>query len=209
MVATVPASAVFKNRPWRTGVAGTIWNGEVGVAGGSTVRWNWSPLRSITSLGFAADWKATGPDTDLGGRAIAGWSSRVFDKVSGSATATLLQAVQPNLPFTCEMTAQVEIERAEFGGSGQMMKGTIISDPGSCQARGAGAATQLPSLILTAEKVGTVSRIRVAPAAQRRKTLLNAVLQENGALEVSLTPEGAEMMPFIGLRPGIKIRGQM
>lgn len=209
MVASLPASVVFKNRPWRTGVAGTIWNGEVGISGGSAVRWNWSPLRSLTSLGFAADWKATGPDTYLGGRVLVGFTSRVFDKVSGSATAAMLQAVGPSLPFTCDMTAQVEIERAEFGGSGQMIKGTIVSDPGSCASRGAGAATQLPSLIMIAEKVGTETRIRVAPAAQRRKILLNAVLQESGALAVSLTPDGAEMMPFMGLRPGITIRGQL
>jgi len=209
MIATLPASVVFKNYAWRTGVAGTIWNGEVGVSGGSAVRWSWSPLRSLTSLGYAADWRATGADTDLGGRVLVGLTSRVFDQVSGSATAAMLQAVQPNLPFTCDMTAQVEIERAEFGGSGQMMKGTIISDPGSCTPRGGGAPTALPSLIMMSEKIGTETRIRIAPATQRRKTLINAVLQENGELAASLTPEGADMMPFIGLRPGITIRGQL
>jgi hypothetical protein len=209
MIATLPASVVFKNRPWRTGVAGTIWNGEVGISGGTAVRWSWSPLRSLTSLGFAADWKATGPDTDLGGRVLAGFTSKVFDKVSGSATAAMLPLLKPNLPFTCDMTAQVEIERAEFGGSGQMMKGTVVTDPGSCAPRGAGAATQLPSLIMISEKIGNETRIRLAPAAQRRKILLSGVLREDGQLELSLTPEGAAMMPFIGLPPGIKVRAQL
>src|SRR6188768_1851677 len=59
MIATIPASAVFKNYAWRTGISGTIWNGEVGIAGGSTARWNWAPLRSLLSLGFAADWRLT------------------------------------------------------------------------------------------------------------------------------------------------------
>jgi hypothetical protein len=209
MVATIPASILFKPRPWRAGVAGTIWNGEVGVTGGSVVRWNWSPLRSITSLGYAADFRVTGPDTDLGGRVVAGFTSKVFDKVSGSANVALLQVLKPNLPFTCAMTAQVEIERAEFGGAGQMMKGNVITDPGSCTSRIAGAATQLPSLIMTSEKIGTETRIRVAPAAQRLKRLVNGTLTENGELTVSLTPEGADMMPFVGLRAGVPVKGQM
>ncbi len=209
MIATLPASVVFKNYAWRTGVAGTIWNGEVGISGGNVVRWNWSPLRSIASLGYAADWKLAGPDTDLAGRALAGFTSRVFDKVSGSANASLLQLLLPSLPFTCNMTAQVEMERAEFGGSGQMMQTHIVTDPGSCAPRGSGAATQLPSLIMTSEKIGSETRIRVAPATQRLKTLIDGVLHEDGQLDVSLTPEGAAMMPFIGLPPGIKVHGRL
>jgi Type II secretion system (T2SS), protein N len=209
MVATLPASVAFRNKPWRTGVSGTVWNGEVGVTGGSVVKWSWSPLRSLTSLGYAADFRVTGPDTDLGGRVLAGFSSKVFDKVSGSANVALLQVLQPNLPFTCEMTAQVEIERAEFGGSGQMMKGTTVSDPGSCAPRIVGGATQLPSLIMTSEKIGTQTRIRVAPAAQRLKTLLNGTLSESGELVVSLTPEGADAMPFMGLRAGVPIHTKL
>src|ERR1044072_3415783 len=48
MVATLPASVAFKNRPWRTGVAGTIWNGEVGVSGGAAGGGGWGALRCVT-----------------------------------------------------------------------------------------------------------------------------------------------------------------
>lgn len=211
MVATIPASIVFKNRPWRSGVAGTIWNGEVGIAGGSRIAWNWSPLRSITSLGYAADWKASGPDTDLGGRVLAGLSSTMLDKVSGSATTALLQAIQPNLPFTCDMTAQVEIERLAIGGSSQMMRGQIVTDPGSCglPGAGAGASSPVPSLIVVAEHIGKETRIRVAPATQRRKTLIDGVLKENGELELRLTPDGAGVLPFIPLPPGAPFKGKV
>lgn len=205
MVATIPASVAVRGKPWVSGTSGTVWNGEVGVRGGSVVKWEWSPLRSLTSLGYAAEFRVTGPDTDLGGRVLAGFTSKVFDKVSGSATLGLLQIAQPNLPFTCEMVAQTEIERAEFGGSGQMMRGGAVSDPGSCTPRAAGAATRLPSLIMRSEKIGTETRIRVAPAAQRLKTLLSGTLQEDGTLTLSLTPEGADMMPFMGLRAGVPI----
>lgn len=209
MIATLPASAVFKNYAWRSGVAGTIWNGEVGVVGGSAVQWNWSPLRSLTSLGYAADWKATGPDTDIGGRVLTGFSGTVLDKVSGAADAALLQAIQPNLPFTCDTVMQVEIERVAFGGSGQMIDGRVTTDPGSCRPKGGGAPTAVPALIMTAEKIGTQSRIRIAPMTQRRQILVEAVLEENGALDLRVTPEGATMLPFLGAPPGARIQGQM
>ncbi|WP_294062224.1 hypothetical protein [Sphingomonas sp.] len=210
MIVTMPASVVVKNRPWRTGVAGTVWNGEVGVAGGSKFEWHMAPLRSLTSLAFAADWKATGPDTDLGGRLLVHLGGRtVLDKVSGSADATLLQALQPNLPFTCDLTMQIEMERIAVGGAPQMLSGTATSDPGSCRPKGAGAASALPALILTAEHIGNRTQIRIAPMTQRRKTLVSAELAEDGTLEFGVTPEGAAMMPFLGLPPGARIQGAM
>jgi hypothetical protein len=209
MIATIPAGAVFKNYAWRSGISGTIWNGEVGIAGGSAARWQFAPLRSLVSLGYAADWKLTGPDTDLGGRVVSGFGGTMLDKVSGTATASLLQAIQPNLPFTCDITAQVEIDRLVVGGSNRMMTARMVSDPGTCRPRGAGGPTQLPSLILTAQKTGKETVIRLAPATQRLKILLNGTLAEDGTLTISLTPEGREMMPFIGLPAGVPFKGKM
>jgi hypothetical protein len=209
MVASIPASAVFKNYAWRSGISGTIWNGELGIVGGSTARWQWAPLRSLVKLGYAADWQVTGPDTDLGGRVVAGPGGMVMDKVSGSATAALLQAIQPNLPFTCDITSQVEIERLVAGGSNRMMLARMVSDPGTCRPRGAGAPTQVPSLILTSEKTGNETRIKLAPATQRLKTLLNGTLAEDGTLTISLTPDGAQALPFIGLPAGVPFRGKL
>jgi hypothetical protein len=207
MIATIPASAVLKNRPWRAGISGTVWNGEVGITGGGQAEWRWAPLRSIAGLGYAADWKLRGPDTELGGRAIAGFTSVVFDKVSGSANAGLISVLRPNLPFTCDMTAQIEMERMEMGGSGQMMQARVLSDPGSCGMRGMAAArTQVPALLFTAEKTGNATRIRLAPATQRMKTLIEGTLSPTGQLELTLTPEGAQMLPFLPLPPGQPFR---
>ncbi|MCW3847455.1 type II secretion system protein N [Sphingomonas sp. LB-2] len=209
MIATIPAGAVFKNYAWRSGISGTIWNGEVGIVGGSVARWQFAPLRSLLSLGYAADWRLRGPDTDLGGRVVSGLGGTVLDKVSGSATASLLQAIQPNLPFACDIVGQVEIDRLVVGGSERMMAARMVSDPGSCRPRFGGGPTQLPSLILTAQKTGKVTTIRLAPATQRLKTLLSGTLAEDGTLTISLTPEGAEMMPFIGLPAGRPFTGRM
>ncbi|WP_404337527.1 hypothetical protein AB2M62_02525 [Sphingomonas sp. MMS12-HWE2-04] len=210
MLVTMPASVFLNNRPWRTGVAGTVWNGEVGLAGGSKLEWHLAPLRSLTSLAFAADWKATGPNTDLGGQALVHFGGRVvLDHVSGSADGSLIQALQPNLPFTCDLTMQIEMERIAVGGGDQMLSGNATSDPGSCRPKGAGAASSLPPLVLSAEHVGPRTTIRIAPMAQRRQTLVNFVLSESGALDLSVTPEGAAMMPFLGLPAGGRIQGEM
>jgi hypothetical protein len=210
LLVTLPAGAVLKNRPWRTGVAGTVWNGEVGIAGGAKFEWQMAPLRSLTSLAYAADWKATGPNTDLGGRLLAHPGGRmVLDNVSGSADGTLLQALQPNLPFTCDLRMQVEMERIAIGGGARMLSGNAASDPGSCRSKNAGAASSLPALILTAEHIGSRTLIRIAPMTQRRRTLVTLELAEEGAVDLSVAPDGAAMMPFLGLPAGARIQGQM
>lgn len=209
MIATIPASAVVDRGAWASGVGGTLWNGEVGLAGGSVLAWDWAPLRSLTSLAFAADWSAKGAATNLGGRALIGPSSTTIDAMSGSADGTLLQAIQPNLPFVCDMTMQLDFPRARIGGSGQRVEGEMLTDPGTCRARAGGAATPVPALAVTAAHVGDRSTLRVAPATQRRRTLMTMVLQGDGEVEVTLTPEGAAVLPFVGLPPGGSIKGRI
>ena len=209
MLATMPASVFLKNRPWRSGVAGTVWNGEVGVAGGSKFEWNWAPLRSLTSLAFAADWTATGPDTDMGGRGLVRFGRTVLDDVSGSAHSSVLQALQPNLPFTCDFVMQLEFARIAIGGSGQAVEGKLTTDPGTCTAKNGGAAAAVPSLLLTAEKIGTATRIRITPATQRRQTLMDITLAEDGKLGFRMTPEGARVLPFTGMPAGATIEGEL
>jgi hypothetical protein len=210
MVATMPASVVLNNRPWRTGVAGTVWNGEVGVAGGSVVAWRWAPLRSLTSLGFAVDWTAKGPDTDLGGQAILRSGSVRLDNVSGSADASLLAALAPGLPFRCDVTMQLDLPRVKLGGDGQMVEGMGTIDPGICFTDTAnGPAAPTPAMAFTAQHVGTESRIRLTPIGQRRRTLLDATLTEDGGYRLTLTQDGATLLSFTGLPAGTAIEGEI
>lgn len=211
LVATMPASVVFKNRPWRTGVEGTIWHGAVGVAGGSTLSWDWAPLRSLTSLGFAADWRMTGGETDLGGRALGKPGGRtVLDTISGAADASLLSALEPKLPFQCELVMQLEVPRIAVGGGARAAEGIATGAPGTCAASGgAPMPMPVPALRLSAEHVGQVTRILLTPAAQRRRTLIDAALAEDGTLDVTLTPAGAAVLPFMGLPGGASISFEM
>jgi hypothetical protein len=209
MVATMPASVVLKNRPWRTGIAGTVWNGEVGIAGGSRVAWQWAPLRSLANLGFAADWRASGTDTDLGGRALlfpGGWR---IDQVSGTARFGLIAAAAPSLPFQCDMVMRIDWDRLSTGGSAGA-SGLIVTEPGQCWASATpGAATAVPALRITAERVGDQSLIRVVPQAQQRRTLIEARLAETGSMAITVTPDGAADLPFLGVPAGVTIQKQL
>ncbi len=209
MIATIPASAIVSGGAWRTGVGGTVWNGEVGLAGGSKLEWHWAPLRSLVNLAFAVDWTATGDATNLGGRALIGPSSTTVDAMSGSADGTLLQAIQPDLPFVCDMAMQLDFPRAKVGGSGQKVSGQLLTDPGTCRPKRGGVATAVPALVLTSQAIGTQSRMTLSPATQRRRALMTIVLSEDGTVDLSLTPDGARVLPFVGLPPGGSIRGKM
>ena len=209
MVATIPASAVLSDGPWRSGAGGTIWNGEAGLARGSRLTWRWAPLRSLVNLAFAVDWRASGSGTDLGGRALMGLSATTIEDMTGTADGTLLQAVQPDLPFTCDMVMQVDFPRVRVGGDEQMVAGRLATDAGSCAPKRGGAPTAIGPMMLTGEAIGAESRLRLVPATQRLRTLMAIVLTQDGTVTLSMTPEGATALPFTGLPGGASIKGQI
>jgi len=201
MVATMPASVFLKNQAWRSGIGGTVWNGEVGIAGGTRIAWHWAPLRSLTSLGYAADFRASGTDTDFGGRMLAQPGRVVLDKVSGTGNGSLLSMIRSDLPFTCDTVLQIEMERIELGSAAKMMQGVVTSDPGTCAPKYGGGPSAVPALILNADHVGDVTRFRLTPMARRRNVLLEATLRRDGMTTVSVTPAGAQALPFLGVPP--------
>lgn len=210
MVATLPAALLVDEASWRTGVSGTLWNGQVGIQGGTSVEWHWAPLRSLTSLGFAVDWHATGPDTDLAGRALVRSGRTVIDKATGSATTALLEAAWPDLPFTCTLPMQVSIDRLALGGGDQAMEGKALTSSGSCAAAATpGAPVPVAPLSITADRVGGLSTLRVTPADQRRRTLIEAKLPESGPLSVTMTPDGAAALPFMGIPGGATVETEL
>ena len=121
----------------------------------------------------------------------------------------MLQAIQPDLPFICDMAMQLDFPRAKIGGSDQMIAGQLLTEPGSCRPKRGGVPTAVPALILTAQHIGNQSRLTLAPATQRRRTLMTIVLSEDGTVDLTLTPEGAAALPFVGLPPGGSIKGKI
>ena len=89
-----------------------------------------------------------------------------------------------------------------------LVEGQATIDPGSCTKSPGGSPVPTPAMILTAEHVGTESRIRLAPMGQRRNTLIDATVGEDGGYKMTLTPEGAALLPFTELPPGVSIESE-
>lgn len=210
LIATVPASLVALRTPGMA-IGGTIWNGEAALVGGNRVDWSWAPLRSLAQLGFALDWRARGPATDLAGRALLKPGRVILQETTGSADGSLLDAIAPDLPFTCAMMMQVDLSRVAIGGEGQGFSGEIRSKPGACRTKGAGGlATPVPALIMIADRADQRSTVAsIAPLDQPRHRLVKITLGNDGRLVVGITPAGAAKLPFISPRGGMRIETEL
>lgn len=199
----MPPSVIFRNAPWRAGVGGTVWNGEVGIVGGHRLSFEWAPLRSIGGLGLAMDWRIIGPRTDLSGRALFKPSGRmVLDDVVGQADWSLIGAFQPRLPFRCDGVVAINLPRVALFGGDRMIAGRMDSQPGTCAPLAGGGAVPVPALNLSTERVGANTRMTLAPAGQRRLALFDATLEQDGEIELRLTPAGSTAIAFIGMPAG-------
>lgn len=197
LIALLPARFVIAPTDDRWMLAGTVWRGEAVLAGSHRLEWRFAPVRSLAALGFAADWRMTGQGTDLTGTATVGSRETRLEGVSGQADGGLLAALEPSLPFTCDVTMQVDLADLAIGGTSQRATGTIRTDPGRCTAKGiASASTALPRLTATMRRAGDLSDGFVAPAANRQK-LVTISLSKRGRLVVAVTPAGGALLPFV------------
>lgn len=205
LVATIPAGLVAPRTEGAV-LGGTIWRGEAALAGGNRLDWSWAPLRSLVQIGFAIDWRATGPATDLAGRAMLKPGRAILDAV-GRADGALLGAIAPGLPFTCEMAMTIDLPRVALGGDGQGFSGEVRSDPGTCRTKDAGGlARPVPALIMVAKRAADRSTLAtIAPLGERRNRLVKITLGGEGRLVVGVTPGGAAVLPFISPSGGMTI----
>ncbi len=152
LIAMIPAQLVLpKSELWQVG--GTIWNGEAVLGGTARIDWQWSPIASLSRLGFAANWHMTGGATDLVGTVSPGLGRLRLDRVSGVADGGLLALAAPNLPVTCRFLAQINLDTLVIGGSGQRASGSLRTSPVHCSVKALGtangpvaAALDLPAL---------------------------------------------------------------
>lgn len=210
MVATLPAGVLVKPAPWRLGVAGTLWNGEVAVRGGTRLSWQWAPLRSLTSLGLAVDWQAVGRDTQMGGRALIRGGRVVIDSASGTASTALLEAAWPGLGFHCDLPMRVDVDRVAMGGGDQALSGKGVTRAGQCaSAATPGAQVPVAPLAIVAKPVGDGSMLTITPVDQPNQPYLQAKLPAKGPLSITMTPAGATALPFMGIPGGVTVETEL
>lgn len=202
LVATIPARIVLP----LPGATGTIWHGSAPVDGGGSMVWRWSPLRSLTGFGFAADVSVTGPQTALDGRALLRPGRLLIEDAKGSADGGLLALARPS--FSCSLRMQVDLTRLSIGGGKQGADGHIRSEPGSCQPIG-GAPVPVPAMRFDVRQTPGMSVINLAPAGERRNPFLVGGLGEDGKLRLIVTAEGAAALPFLAPPGGMKIEMEL
>ena len=200
LVATLPARLLLQRADepgiWLA-VSGTVWNGEAALAHGHAVRWTWRPLASLASLSYATDLRVTGPDTAVEGKVQWRRSGIVLDDLEGHASASLLSALAPSLPFVCDFPMRLSIDRIAFGGQTPGASGRVRSSPGSCSSRT--GMVSAPSLVpaLTAEAATNVggSTGWVAPQGNRSQKLITFAVTANGETAVTVDPAASAVIP--------------
>lgn len=202
LLATMPARIVVP----LPGATGTVWHGSAPIDGGNRATWRWAPLRSLTGLGFAADFAVTGPQTALDGRALLRPGHMLFEEVRGSADGGLLALARPS--FACAVRMRVDLARLSIGGGRQGADGRVRSEPGSCQPFG-GAAVAVPALALDIRQTPGLAVIGLAPVGERRNPFLVGGLGEDGKLRLIVSAEGAAALPFLAPPGGMKIETEL
>ncbi|MBO9379376.1 hypothetical protein GG804_21620 [Sphingomonas histidinilytica] len=203
LLATAPARIVAP----LPGATGTIWHGAAPLDGGSRAEWRWSPLASLTGLGFAADVAVTGPGTALAARALLRPGRVLIEDAKGSAGFGLLAAIaRPG--FACDLHMQVDLARVAIGGGKQGADGRIRSEPGSCNAFG-GPAVAVPAMTFDVRQTPGLAVINLAPAGERRRPFIVGGLEEKGMLRLIVTAEGAATLPFLSPPGGMKIETEL
>ena len=177
--------------------AGTVWNGEAALAHGHAIRWRWAPLASIANLAFSTEIEVTGAGTNLKGAAAWRPSGLVVTDLNGDASASLLAALVPTLPFVCEFPMEVEMERIAFGGEAPGAAGSVRTFAGNCSARNNTVAASVPVPALVGEATINVggSTGWVAPRMDRSVKLISFSVAPNGGASFEVSPAAAALFP--------------
>ena len=196
LIITIPASVIFDEND-RFKVGGTIWNGEAVMASTLRLEWSIAPLSTLANLGYTAQWRASGGGTDLAGDMIQHGDVLTLENVAGQIDGTLLAALAPDLPFTCDFTADLRLDRARLGGADQEVEARLASGPVSCAPQGMGALpVRFPAL--SGEATPSAQRTRGSVmTAQDKVSLMELRLSREGKLSVWPTGAAIRMAPFL------------
>lgn len=203
LIATLPAALVVP----LAGAGGTIWSGAAPI-GASTVNWRWSPLRSLTGLGFAVDFGLSGGVNTLVGTALLRPGRVMFSDVRGTADGALLAPLLQT-PFACNLPMTADLRRIVIGGGTRMAEGRIDTQPGSCQGPSGAAPVAVPPLRFDAIDDGDLTRLTLAPTGQPQPAYLLGTLNPDGRISLSVTAEGAAALPFLSPPGGMTIESDL
>lgn len=202
LIATLPARLLLERADepeiWLA-VSGTVWSGEAALSQGHAVRWRWAPLASIANLSFSTHLEIIGANTALKG--VAAWrpSGIVITGLNGNASASLVSALAPTLPFVCDFPMRVNIDRLAFGGSAPGAAGEVLGSAGSCGSRHSAfsTSTTVPPLIGQATTNVSGSNGWIAPRGNQTEKLISFAVTPSGQTSITVSPPASALMPGI------------
>ncbi len=177
-------------------LSGTIWQGQLQIDGGHEVSWTLRAADSLWALGLAADWRVTGPGTDLGGNVVLRRDGIDLGPLSGVAAWPLVDAAMPGLPISCTGHARFAAVEVQVDGPLRSGTGTVTTEAAEC-TRNDGASEVVPAPALHAQ-IATVEgaiEVLITPQDGPRVALLTAKLTTEDRVVVTIHRAGAELVP--------------
>lgn len=192
LIAMLPAEVVT---PDGSDVVGTVWNGEMALEGGFAVAWQAQSLASITNLSLAEGLRVMGPQTELNGQALVRPGRVLIRNMEGLASARLITALTPSMPFVCDADMRVAIAALALKGQ-PAGAGEFRISPGDCTPVGGGAPSPLPALTgtLSADAQATVLTLTREGSAD---ALARVRVTPTNALTLQVEPAGVGIVPGV------------
>ena len=192
LVAMLPAEAAA---PDERDAVGTVWNGQMALDGGFAAGWRTQVFASIANLSLAQRLRVMGPQTELNGQALVRPGRVLIRDMEGLASARLINAIAPGLPFACDADMRVVIGALALKGR-PAGAGEVRISPGDCTPAGGGTPSPLPALTGTfsADAEATILTLTREGSAE---ALTLARVTPAGALTLQVEPAGVGIVPGV------------
>ena len=199
LIATAPARIMLPpNDEGALSAVGTIWNGEVPIGEQTAVSWRLAPMRSILSLGVAADVVIRGGATDMTAKAVWRPGRLELTSVSGMAGPGLVNTLIEDLPFRCDLSFLVDLDKVVLAGPRSSVVGTVRSGAGLCWADSGidPERAAVPAMTGRAVIGATGTSAWLVPSARPRgERLVQMRIDRSGRLTATVLEAGALILP--------------
>lgn len=190
LIVTLPARIVvetFGARLDASSIAGTIWEGELGLRGGHSLAWTLHPLDSLLHLGASVSWQLEGRGTSVSGKSYAWPQNLRASDVQGVIAWPAVRALVPALRFDCDLAARLDLQDLQLGRGTQSVTGEMRSGAGTCKDLGQPDAPSLQIPALQASAGRSAADIVLAEVADPTRLWAELTLLPDRRLSVTLT----------------------
>ncbi len=199
LIVTAPARIMLPpNGDSAANAVGTIWNGEVAIGEQTAVSWRLAPLQSILGLGVVSDVVVRGGATDLTAKALWRPGRLELTRVAGIAGPGLVNTLIDDLPFRCDLSFSVDVDRIVLAGPSSSVTGTARSGAGLCWAD-SGADPEpaaVPAMTGRAVTGATGTSAWLVPSDRPQgERLVQMTIDRSGKLTARVLEAGAQILP--------------